>query len=162
VKKVSCRENLAWLKRSDSCVIALAAKPANDGWDFPSSWTVNRKLQAEREPAKRLLPLLRTFFVLFAGLGIFAFFISAISPQDDDVQQESFCGRALFRAVNKTTGEMSVPEIATHGSYAIGFIRQNPAQPDAIAGLLLCVTAVRLSTIHHANECSGRAPPHLT
>ncbi len=161
MKKVSCREKFAWLKRSGNYVIALAAKLANECWDVLSSCTVNRKLRAQHESAKRLLPLFRSFLVLFAGLGILAFFISAISPQDDDVQQDSFCGRALFRAANKTTAGMSVPETATHGSYFIGFIRQNLAQPDAIAGLLF-VTAVRISTVHHANECSGRAPPHLT
>jgi hypothetical protein len=121
----------------------------------------DKSLQAEHEQATTALPFFRSFFVLFAGIGILAFLISAISPQDDAVQQESFCRQALSRIHNEITAGISVPEITTNGSYGAAFIVQHPAQPDAVTGALF-VTAACVSTGHHGSECSGRAPPRST
>jgi hypothetical protein len=115
-------------------------------------------LQVQHDQATTAASSYESFCLLFAGIGTLAFLISAISPQDDKVQQEPFRNRALFNLQNEITAGASVPQTTTNTSYATAFITQHPAQPDAVVGALF-VAAACLPAGRHGNQPSSRAPP---
>lgn len=104
-------------------------------------------------------PVSRWAVMLLGGVGVLAFLLSAVLPDDDAIQQEFLHSRVIVRVVGRHTREVAGKAASVYFFTAFApTAKYLLVRPDGIAYPLF-VTPLRSCGQFQSTTCATRAPP---
>ena len=100
--------------------------------------------------------------ILFTGFGLAALTLSAISPDDDLLQQEFFCAKRSLGMSQKPSRATSGNGVSVHRSVVVGLATQRHVPPANTRVELLFATVRIFPPTNKRSVSACRAPPLIS
>jgi len=151
-----CRCGSRWFQSGFRCFEKISAL---DGVLKPSSPLTGSTDANHALGRVRRAPLCRWTVLLLGGVGVLAFLLSAVLPDDDTLQQELFHSRTSLRVVGRHTREAAGNAASVHRSTAFCPVAETPLVRPCGITYPLYFAPVPGCRQPQSATCETRGPP---